>query len=322
MTTMPNSVLITGAGTGLGLATALHLAQHGFRVYASVPDLSQRETVATAAAEHKVSLSVLQLDVTDQATIDAAVDTLITECGEIYGLVNSAGLGLRGFFEDLSEEEIRRLFDVNVFGTMAVVRAVLPHMRAARRGRVVIITSAGGRIASMTISAYCASKFALEGFGESLALEIAPFGLRVSLVEPGLVMTPHFTVNRGRANAATDPASPYYAWFLQHESIVDGILHQNRVTPADVGKAVYRALTDTRPRLRYVVGWRAKLLICLRRYLPGQLFEQVYARQMQRLVTEPARPAHTLSDLSLPGALDSDCLILNPSGRVEANRDD
>ena len=305
---MSDSVLITGAGTGIGLGTALYLAERGFRVHASVPDLSQQEGVDAAAVQQGVSLRVLQLDVTDSSSIQSAVDTVVGESGGVCGLINSAGLGLRGFFEDLSEAEIRRLFDVNVFGAMAVTRAVLPYMRTARRGRIVIISSAGGRIASMSISAYCASKFALEGFGESLAMEVAPFGLHVSLVEPGLVMTPHFTINRGRAKAATDPNSPYYAWFVQHEKMVDDILRTNRTTPVNVAEAVYQALTAQRPRLRYVVGWRAKLLISLRRHLPGELFERLYTWQLTRVVTKPRQPAKELSELSLRGVMSTDYL--------------
>lgn len=310
---MTDSVLITGAGTGFGLATALQLAGRGLRVYASVPDLSQQEAVEAAARERGVSLEVLQLDVTDPQSIRSAVAAILSKSGGIYGVVNNAGLGLRGFFEDLSETEIRRLFGVNVFGVMAVTREVLPHMRAARRGRIVIISSAGGRIASMTLSAYCAGKFALEGFGESLALEVAPFGLSVCLIEPGIVMTPHFTVHRGRAAGAVDPHSPYYAWFLQHEKIVDDILRTQRITPTDVAAAVHRALTARRPRLRYAVGWRPRLLISLRRHLPGELFERVYFRQATRMVTRPRRPARDLNDLSLPGARPTDYLGLTPT---------
>jgi NAD(P)-dependent dehydrogenase (short-subunit alcohol dehydrogenase family) len=317
---MTDSVLITGAGSGFGLATALYLAERRFRVYASVPDLDQQAGVDVAAAEHGISLRVLRLDVTDEPSIRSAVDTIVEESGGIYGLVNSAGLGLRGFFEDLSEAEIRRLFDVNVFGVMAVTRAVLPHMRVARRGRIVIISSAGGKNASMTISAYCATKFALEGFGESLALEVAPLGLHVSLIEPGLVMTPHFTINRGRAKAATNSNSPYYAWFLQHEKMVDDMLRSNRITPADVSKAVYQALTARHPRLRYMVGWRAKLLTSLRRYVPGELFDRVYAWQLTRMVTRSRRPARALSDLSLQGVMPSDYLGFgNATGEVQSN---
>ena len=279
------SVLITGSGTGLGLATALYLAQRGFKVYASVPDLSQQEGMDAAATEQGVSLKVLQLDVADQASIEAAVGTIIAECGGIYGLVNNAGIGLRGFFEDLSEEEIRRLFDVNVFGTMAVTRAVLPHMRAAHRGRIVIISSVGGRIGSLAVSAYCGTKFAQEGFGESLAQEVQPFGVRVILVEPAIVSTERWTVNRGVAKRALDPNSPYCAWFRQEEKLANGLVASSPTKPLDIAKTVHRALTAKRPRLRYMVGRRARLVVALRRYLPGELFERIYFGEVIRRVT-------------------------------------
>jgi NAD(P)-dependent dehydrogenase (short-subunit alcohol dehydrogenase family) len=282
------SVLVTGAGTGFGLATALRLAARGFEVFATVPDLGQEQGVHAAAASAGVRLQVLRLDVTDGESVDSAVATAVERCHGLYAVVNNAGLGLRGFFEDLAEDEIRRLFDVNVFGAMAVTRAALPHLRSARRGRVVFLSSAGGRIGAMSLSGYCSAKFAIEGLAESLALEVAPLGISVSLVEPGLVMTPHFTVNRGRARAATDPASPYYQWFVRHEAMVDEVLRARRIVPEDVARAVERALTARRPRLRYVVGRGARLMVGLKRCLPDELFARLYRAQVVRMVTRPA----------------------------------
>ena len=160
----------------------------------------------------------------------------------------------------------------------------------------------------MTLSAYCAGKFALEGFAEALALEVAPLGLSVSLIEPGLVLTPHFTANRGRGRGATSPESPYYAWFVQHEKMVEDILRKNRITPLDVAKAVHKAFLAPRPKLRYVVGWRAKLLISLRRHLPGKIFERLYFRQVIRLVTRPREPTGRLNALSLDSVRPADSL--------------
>jgi NAD(P)-dependent dehydrogenase (short-subunit alcohol dehydrogenase family) len=279
---MRKTILITGASSGIGLETALHLSEQGYEVYASVPEPGHVPAVEEAAGRRGAPLKTVLLDVTDPEGIREAVERVVRESGGIYGLVNNAGLGLRGFFEDLADEEIRRLFDVNVFGVMAVTRAVLPHMRRARQGRILIMSSAGGRIAAVTISAYCAGKFAVEGFGEALALETAPLGLHVSLIEPGLVMTPHFTVNRGQAKASIDPRSPYHAWFLHHERVIDGILGRNRIRPADVARTVRKALEAKRPRLRYIVGWRPRLLIGLRRHLPGEWFERAYLRQVRR----------------------------------------
>jgi NAD(P)-dependent dehydrogenase (short-subunit alcohol dehydrogenase family) len=283
------SVLVTGAGTGFGRSTALLLAARGFRVYGTV-QTGQREDLEKAALEHGVELRVLDLDVTRAESVASAVGTVVAESGGVFAVVNCAGVGLRGFFEDLSDEEIRTAFDVNFFGVLAVTRAVLPHMRSAGEGRIVMMSSAGGRIAAMTLSGYCAGKFALEGFSESLALETAACGVVVSILEPGLVATPHFTVHRGRAKAALDPGSPYRVWFSRHEALVDEILETGRITSEDVASAVHRALSARRPRRRYVVGWRPKLLVALRRLLPDLWFDRLYLRESVRRVSMVRRP--------------------------------
>jgi NAD(P)-dependent dehydrogenase (short-subunit alcohol dehydrogenase family) len=312
---MRETVLISGAGSGIGLVSALYLAQQGFEVFATVPDLAQQAAVEAAAARWEVSLQVLYLDVTEPDSIQRAVETVVQTRGAIYAVVHSAGLGLRGFFEDLADAEIRRLFDVNVFGVMALTRAVLPYMRAARRGRIVVVGSVGGRVASMSLTGYCAGKFALEGFAESLWMEVRPFGLHVSVIEPGIVMTPHFTVHRGRAAAATDPKSPYFGWFVRHEQLADNILRAHRIMPSDVARTVHAALTVRHPRLRYPVGRGARIVILLRRILPHRWFESLYFGQIVSLVTRSGKPPAEFSQLSLPGNADTDYLGLPPPNR-------
>lgn len=282
---MTNSVLITGTSSGLGLQAAVYLAQRGFEVYATMRDLSRRSALDQKAAHCGVQLQVLQLDVTDQASIQVAVKTVIEQCGGIYGLVNNAGINIAGYFEDLSREEIQEVFEVNVFGTMAVTRAFLPHMRTVRRGRIVIMSSVGGKIASPSATAYCASKFALEGFGESLAQEVRPFGVHVSLLEPGSVKTELLGRNRRVARRALVPERPYYQWFQRLQDLLDQLGDTPATSGVDVAKAVHNALTDERPRLRYVVGRRAKLLLAVRRYLPGELFERVWMKELTRRMT-------------------------------------
>lgn len=296
---MERTVLISGAGSGIGLASALYLAQQGWRVYATVPADAQGAGVEAAAATHGVSLRVRTLDVTDRHSIAAAVAAIVEESGGIDAVVHSAGLGLRGFFEDLADAEIRRVFDVNVFGVMALTRAVLPAMRRAGRGRIVIVGSVGGRVASMSLSGYCAGKFALEGFAESLWMEVQPFGIHVSIIEPGMVMTPHFTTHRGRAEAAMRPESPYYAWFVRHEQLVDTILGSQWIMPADVARTIHRALTARRPRVRYAVGRGARAVIFLRRIVPHTWFERIYFGRLVRMVTRGPGPTATLNELSL-----------------------
>jgi len=276
---------VTGAGSGLGMEAALTLASRGYRVFASVLADSEAADLKTAADERQVSVDILHVDVTCTEEIEAAVQHILAETGTIDGLIQFAGMGLRGFFEDLTLDEIREVFDVNLFGMMAVTRAVLPIMRQARHGRIILTSSVGGRMGAMSIGGYASSKFAVEGFGECLRQEMAPFNVQVSLLEPGMILTPHFTINRNLARRAMDPASPYYSWFLRHESIVDGFLARNRFGPPEVANTVFRILAARRPRLRYLVGGKAKLIINLRRYLPAEWFERVYWAVVRRMVT-------------------------------------
>ena len=279
------SVLITGAGTGLGLETAVYLARQGFNVFASVYEDGQREHVESREAKAQVTLNIIDLDILNRDSIQAAVQTVLGQHGRIDALVNNAGVSLRGYFEDCEEAEIRRTVEVNLFGTMAVTRAVLPHMRAARRGHLVFVSSVGGRIGSMARTAYCASKFGLEGFAESLMQEVMPFGLKVSLVEPGLVSTERWTVHRGLAKGAMNPNSPYYEWFCRQEKLADQLVQSSGISPDDVARTIYQALTADRPRLRYVVGRRTSLILALRRYIPGEIFERLYFSEAMRRVT-------------------------------------
>ena len=287
---MGESILVTGASTGLGREMALYLAKRGFRVYATMRDMSGSESLLSTAANLKVDLKVMTLDVTDKASVEHAVDSIVAEAGGIYGVVNNAGVGLRGYFEDLDDEDIRKMYDANVFGVMNVTRSVLPHMRKAKRGRILMISSVGGRIGSLGVSTYCSTKFALEGFGESLFMELAPLGIRVSLIEPGIIKTERWSTNRGIAERAKDPHSPYYDWFWQSEREADKLVQASTATPADVAAVIYRALTVENPKLRYMIGRKAKLAVALRRWLPGNLFERVYFGTVMRRATQPAQP--------------------------------
>jgi NAD(P)-dependent dehydrogenase (short-subunit alcohol dehydrogenase family) len=248
-------------------------------------DLTRRDDLDAAADRRNVALRVVRLDVTDQASIEQAVRTIVAESRGIYGVVHNEGMLLRGYFEDLLDQEVRQLFETNLFGTMAVTRAVLPHMRAARRGRIIIITSVAGRIGAPSGSVYSASKFALEGFGESLMQEVTPLGLRVSMVEPGITEAESWTVDRAAGARARDPNSPYYAWFQQAEKLFERAMQSAPHSSSDVAATTYRALTDARPRLRYVVGRRARLALAARRYTPSELFERLYFGEVVRRIT-------------------------------------
>jgi NAD(P)-dependent dehydrogenase (short-subunit alcohol dehydrogenase family) len=279
------AVLVTGASSGLGLESSLYLAERGFRVFATMRDPGRRGALDAEAARRRVEVEVLKLDVTDGASIRAAVGEIVARAGGIYGLVNNAGIQLRGYFEDLSPAEVAEVFETNLFGVMAVTRAVVPHLRRAGEGRIVVMDSIAGRIAAPALGAYCATKFALEGFAEALALEMKLVGVRVSLVEPGIVKTGIWGANRRVAAKALDPAGPYYRWFVCAEKLADRLAASAPNRPADVARAVHQALSARRPRFRYVVGLRPRLLLALRSYLPGESFERLYSRAVIRKTT-------------------------------------
>jgi NAD(P)-dependent dehydrogenase (short-subunit alcohol dehydrogenase family) len=279
-----DAVLVTGSSTGLGLETALYLAQRGFRVFASVRDEASGEAVRQAALTRGVGLDVLQLDLTDGDSIAAAVATVAERAGGVFGLVNNGGIGLRGAVEDCTEDEIRRVFETNVIGTIAVTKAVLPHMRSARCGRIVTVSSIGGRVCGFGVAVYCASKFAQEGLGEGLALELAEFGIQSVLVEPGMIRTSRWGEHRGTAAAAREPGGPYHARFTASEAIADRIVTRSPTRPADVAATIAEALTAEQPRLRYVVGRGARVVVLARRLLPERTFERLYfGGQLRRL---------------------------------------
>jgi NAD(P)-dependent dehydrogenase (short-subunit alcohol dehydrogenase family) len=286
-------VIVTGSGTGIGLATALELAATGFRVFASVRNPEQGAEMQAAASERGVEIEVLRLDLTDRASIAEAIATVVGTAGSVFGLVNNAGIGLRGCAEDCTEEEITKLFETNVLGTIAVTKAVIPHMREAGCGRIVTVSSVGGRVCGFGVSMYCASKFAQEGLGEGLAQELAPFGIQSVIVEPGMIKTTRWSRHRGTASHASDRGSPYYELFWASEAIADRLVERSPTRPEHVASTIREALTARQPRMRYVVGRGAAVVIALRRHMPQSTFERLYfgghIRRLQRRTkaTEP-----------------------------------
>jgi NAD(P)-dependent dehydrogenase (short-subunit alcohol dehydrogenase family) len=252
--------LVTGCSSGFGLKIAVTLAKNGFRVFATMRDPGKRAALDKALAAAGTKAEILALDVTNVASIEAAVATVMAKAGRIDALVNNAGYAIGGFIEDLSLDEFRRQMDTNFFGLVAVTKAVLPHMRAQRAGRIVNISSIGGRAANPIVSAYVASKFAVEGFSESLAFEASLFDVSVSLIEPGAFKTEIFEANRNVAAAMHDPNSPYAALSSGLESKLDDMVARLAGDPQKVADAVLHALSVAKPRLRYLVGTDAKLM--------------------------------------------------------------
>lgn len=281
-------ILVTGASRGLGREISLVLADAGFRVWAGVRDQQRSDEVRAAAAERGVTVEPVLLDVTNPASIDGVADVIRASSVNLYGLVNNAGISARAYFEDFPEERARQIMEVNLFGTMNVTRRVLPLLRKTGSGRIIMISSVGGRIGSMSVAPYCASKFAVEGFSEALSLEMRPFGINVSIIEPGIVKTDIWDQERRLLPVTNDRQSPYYPYFWSAETQAENLLKTSTLTPHNVAVVVLRAITEKNPRLRYVVGKRAQLVMSLRRHLPGELFERFYFGELLRRVKSGA----------------------------------
>jgi NAD(P)-dependent dehydrogenase (short-subunit alcohol dehydrogenase family) len=266
-----NTILITGCSSGFGLATAELFLEKGWNVVATQRTPRERRVGHLPESER---LRVLRLDVTDRGSIDAAVRDGIAAFGGFDVVVNNAGIGLLSAFEATPAETIREIFETNTFGVMAVAHAVIPHLRERRTGTLVNVTSSVGIAPMPLVSVYTASKFAIEGFTESLSYELASFGVRAKLVEPGYAPTTRFSVNGAeRMSGAVPEAYRRYA-----EGLMQGLGSATTTVAADVARAVWRAATDGSERLRYAAGPDAEALAAMRSALPGeQYLEQMRA---------------------------------------------
>lgn len=286
------AVLVTGASKGIGAACTVRLAEIGFRVYAGVRREVDGQTLIGQAGDAVVPL---QLDVTNAAQIAAAADRMAADTGErgLQALVNNAGVALAGPLEFLQIEELRRQLEVNVTGQIAVTQACLPLLRRARAstkgdhraGRIVFMSSVAGRSALPFMGAYAASKFALEAAADALRVELRPFGITVSLVEPGVIDTPIWKTSRDAAELNIGKMPPqieeYYGPIVKAmRSRVDAI---RGLPPEHVADVVAHALTARRPRIRYVVGRDARLRIAIQQLLPDRVRDWVVAGVIRRL---------------------------------------
>ena len=246
-------VLVTGSSSGIGLATALHFADLGHEVYAGVRTPSTA-TELRAAAERAPGLHVVTLDVDDAAAVTRAVGEVRDRTHRIDVLVNNAGIGGGGPIADVPVDFAKQMFETNYFGAIRTTQAVLPAMREQRSGAIVNVSSVWGRVAVAGHGHYCAAKHALEAASEALAQEVFSFGIRVAIVEPGVVTTPIFT----KARRFADAASPY-AMHVRRLLLLYQLATPNQ--PADVARVIYEAVTTERPLVRYAVGEDAERLI-------------------------------------------------------------
>ncbi|MFD7611505.1 SDR family oxidoreductase [Streptomyces sp. NPDC059828] len=242
-------VLITGTSSGIGLAAAVAAAQAGWRTVATLRDTGRTDALRKAAADAGVELDIRQLDVTDPASVTAAIDGVVADYGRLDALVNNAGAGHLGTLENETVDDVRQVMEVNFFGVLTASRAALPHLRASG-GRLITVTSVGGIIGQPFNEAYCAAKFAVEGYMESLAPVLASLDVKVSVIEPGAVAT-EFVNNLGVDLEGVVADAGVYAPALQaYITRTTSQFLNGAQTPAQVAESVMEALTADSPAFR------------------------------------------------------------------------
>jgi NAD(P)-dependent dehydrogenase (short-subunit alcohol dehydrogenase family) len=259
---MSRTVLVTGSSSGIGLATARLFASEGWSVAATA-----RSVESVLPLESLGRVAAIRLDVTDPDSIASAVEETTRRLGPIDVLVNNAGFAVLGPFEATTADQARRQFDTNLFGLMDVTRAVLPILRERKAGTIVNVASIGGKVAFPFLSLYHGTKWAVEGFSEALMLEVEPFGVRVKLVEPGVIKTDFYGRSMDRAVEAG--ATPYSSRMARILPQMDQQAQQG-ASPELVARAIFRAATDGRRKFRYPV--HAFPFLPLRKLLPDAIY--------------------------------------------------
>jgi NAD(P)-dependent dehydrogenase (short-subunit alcohol dehydrogenase family) len=274
--------VVTGSSSGIGLLTAVELAMNGYRVVATMRNLANSGKLEEAAQKAGIRerIYVMRLDITEFDSLPDVVEEIIRSHDHIAVLVNNAGFSVAGFAEDMTLAELRLQLDTNFFGNVAMTKAVLPVMRKQRSGHIITVTSVGGVLAHPVLSAYCASKYALEGWSESLRIETHSLGIRVALVEPGSYDTDIWERNVVIAKGALDPASPNkersqrFAEFVKQSA-------KRRRDPREVARLIVRIAQDPNPKLRYLIGADAKIQIWLKRLVPWRSYERLVAKTVK-----------------------------------------
>jgi NAD(P)-dependent dehydrogenase (short-subunit alcohol dehydrogenase family) len=262
------TALVTGASSGIGEATALQLAELGYTVYAAARRVERMSDLADRGIRTR------SVDVTDDPSMVALVEMIIADTGRIDVLVNNAGYGSYGALEDIPIEEARRQFEVNVFGLARLIQLVLPQMRAQRDGYLVNVSSMGGRIWEPLGSWYHASKFAVEGLSDSLRVEVAEFGIKVVIIEPGSIRSEWSAIAADQLDA-TSANTPY----ARQAKIIGAVLRrvdrsQMASGPEVVAEVIAKAVQSAKPRTRYVVGGGARSILLAERILPDRGFDK------------------------------------------------
>ena len=272
MNATPKVALVTGGSSGIGESTVRELLDAGYVVYTCARRVERMQPLAQLGAH------VFAMDVTDDASMVAGIDRIIAEHGRIDVLVNNAGFGSYGAVEDVPIDEARRQFDVNVFGLARLTQLVTPHMRKQGSGRIINISSIGGKFYEPFGAWYHATKFAVEGFSDSLRLELKPFGIDVVIIEPGPIITEWNEI--ARDSLLEHSGESDYATYARraHRVLTEFDKPGRASTPEAVARKIRKAVTARRPAARYPVGRGARMITSSRDHLPDRFFDQVVSR--------------------------------------------
>ncbi len=281
---MRKIVLITGCSSGFGMISSARLSSLGYTVYASMRDISKNNDLKVELDRRDTNCHMIELDVRDDTSIQKTINTIADNEGQLDILINNAGYGIGGFFEDLSEEEIRDQFETNFFGVQKVTRIALPLMRKTAMKsekifstKIINVSSAQGRSALPGLGAYGSSKFALEGFSEGLYFELHPFGIEVVLLEPGTYSTKAIDDNSKEAKAGSNLQSPYVEFTNRLKDLHSKILDKRRGVgdPEDIAIIIEKIIKRKKNKLRYLAGAQAKIRVGLRSILPFNWFSKI-----------------------------------------------
>ncbi|WP_218027757.1 SDR family oxidoreductase [Halobacillus faecis] len=274
---MKQTVLITGASSGFGFHTAVKCAEKGFRVIATMRNVEKAVAYETLDEEVRNRIEVWPLDVTDEQSI-ARFSEKVNTLGRLDVLVNNAGYAVGGFLEQVPLETYRKQFDTNVFGVIAVTKAVLPLMRAQGKGKILNVSSVSGLIGFPGLSAYVSSKHALEGLSESLRFEVKPFGIDVALIEPGAYQTNIWSTGLEMPEEVQDPESPYADYIKGLWNALNSETHGN---PQDVSDLMTGLMEkETLVKLRYPIGPGVRVNVWFKRLLPWRWLEKTVLQKI------------------------------------------
>jgi short-subunit dehydrogenase len=272
-------VLITGCSSGIGYETALMLARNGFHTFATMRNTKKSDSLEEIIKKERLDLIIRELDVNDDTSIENTINCIKREANRIDVLINNAGYGLVGFFEDLTLDEIRNQFEVNFFGVLNITKKIIPIMRLQKSGIIINVSSGAGQVGFPGISAYVSTKFAIEGFSESLMYELFPYGIKVVIIEPGVIKT-NFFRNCIVSEHSMKKSSPYSRSLDKFQKNVE-LMQEHATSPIDVAKVILQVLGNNEPKQRYIVGNDVAMILEAKKNLSDIEFKKM---MMQNII--------------------------------------